>query len=154
MQFSNQSNSIMKIFSLKRIVSFIILLVFTIQFAVAQKKDPGASPQALHDMYMEQATKKRIIGWTMFGGGLAFTLGGVAKSMSPTFKGVPKTDPRLIWLPAVGIISTIGSIPMLMSAKKLDRKADMILKGDNAFISPNSNWSQSYPAIGLRIYLK
>lgn len=139
---------------MKRIAPFIILLVFTAQFAAGQKKDPGASPQALHDMYMEQATKKRIIGWTMFGGGLALTIGGVAKTMSPAFRNVSKSDPRLIWLPAAGIISTIGSIPMLMSAKKLDRKADMILKGDNAVLIPNSNWQQSYPAVAIRIHFK
>jgi hypothetical protein len=143
----------MKQFTVKRIIPFIIFLLVTTKFAAAQKKDPGASPQAMHDMYLEQATKKRIIGWTMVGGGTAMIIGGIAKSMSPTFKDIPKTDPKLLWLPAAGLLSTIGGVTMVLSAKKLDRKADLMLKGEGAMLIPNSNWTESYPALTVRIRL-
>lgn len=136
---------------MKRVLTFILLISFSVQYAAGQEK---TSPQALHDTYMEQAKKKRIIGWTMFGTGMAMTLGGVAKSMAPGFEGVPKTDPRLLWLPVVGILTTLGSFPMLSNANKLERKGEYYLRSDNAFTTPGQRFVPDYPAIGVRFRIR
>ena len=138
-----------------RHTTFTVLLLLCFNATVLAQRQPqqDASPQAMHDIYMAQANKKRLVGWTMIAGGTVLTVGGIAKMMSPAFEGQSKTSPGLLWMPAAGILSTLGGIPMVMSGKKLEKKADMILQGERVFISPHTRWQLHYPAIAIRIRL-
>lgn len=136
---------------------FLFLLTFLV-FAgnlLAQKRKDGemASPQALHDQYIQQANNKKMLGYVLFSGGIALTVGGLAKMRAPSFETVSKTDPRLLWLPVVGILSTAASFPMIKSSKRIREKAAMALDNESAFIGNQPVPFSSYPALTLRISL-
>jgi hypothetical protein len=122
-------------------------------FAQKQKQGEMASPQALHDQYVQQANNRQMMGYVLLTGGVALTVGGIAKMKAPSFQNVSKGDPRLLWLPVVGILSTAASFPMMKSSRKLREKAVMALDDESAFIGNQRVPFQSYPALRLTIPL-
>ncbi len=137
---------------------FLFLLSFLV-FAgnlLAQKRKDGemASPQALHDQYIQQANNKKMLGFVMLTGGVALTVGGLAKMRAPSFEGVSKTDPRLLWLPVVGILSSAASFPMMSSSKKLRKKAAFVLQEETVFIGNKALPHLVYPSLGIRITIQ
>jgi hypothetical protein len=130
------------------------VLVFALDTIGQKRTDPGmSSPQALHDQYIQQANNKKMLGFVMLTGGVALTVGGLAKMRAPSFEGVSKTDPRLLWLPVVGILSTAASFPMMKSSKRLREKAVMALDDESAFIGNQRLPFSTYPALSLKIRL-
>jgi hypothetical protein len=120
-------------------------------FAQKKKKEslgPQAPPQALHDMYIVKANSNKLLGWTMFGTGISLTIGGMAKRKAPAFEN-NKGGLKLIWLPAVGLVTTIASIPMISSSKKLKRKANLILQDESAYLGDGKYLQISYPSVGI-----
>jgi len=142
--------------SMLRVICFLsIILLFVYSDVTAQKKgkeDWKSSPLSMHDKLISQANTQRIASWAMLTAGISMTLGGVAKSIAPAFKDVPKTDIRLLWLPVTGILTTIASIPMANSSKKSRKKAWQVLE-QSASIGNQKQPFARYPAIGLKISL-
>jgi hypothetical protein len=139
-----------------RVICFLsILLSCTFSDAIAQKKgkeDWKNSPLAMHDKLISKANSQRFASWGMLTAGISLTLGGVAKSIAPAFKDVPKTDIRLLWLPVTGILTTIAAIPMANSSKKSRKNAWQVLE-QSASIGNQKQPFARYPAIGLKISL-
>lgn len=132
-----------------------IILACTFSEVSAQKKgkdDWKSSPLAMHDKLISKANSQRFATVGMMTVGLSLTLGGVAKSIAPAFKDVPKTDIRLLWLPVTGILTTIAAYPMANSAKKTRKKAWQVLE-QSASIGNQKQPFTRYPAIGLKISL-
>jgi len=139
-----------------RVICFLsIISLFVYTDVIAQKKgkdDWKSSPLAMHDKLISKATSQQFASVGMMTIGLTVTLGGIAKSIAPAFKDVPKTDIRLLWLPVTGILTTIASIPMSNSAKKMKKKAWQVLE-QSASIGNQKQPFARYPAIGLKISL-
>lgn len=140
---------------MKQVLLLLLTVLVLAHDTIAQKrKDAGmSSPQALHDQYIQQANNKKMLGFVMLTGGVALTVGGLAKMRAPSFEGVSKSDPRLLWLPVVGILSTAASFPMMKSSKRLREKAVMALEDESAFMGNQRLPFSTYPALSLKIRL-
>lgn len=138
--------------------SFVLSLIFLTAFNLcssAQKKeikDWKNSPQAIHDKLISQANGKKFVSLGMVVVGVSVTLGGVAKSISPAFKEVPKTDIRVLWMPVAGILTTIAAYPMARSGRAARKKAWQVLEQSASMGNPSQPFIR-YPAIGLQISL-
>jgi len=129
------------------------LLLLNSSLLMAQKKqkeDWKSSPLAMHDKLISQANSKRFGSWVLMLAGTSITLGGIAKYISPATANWSNSDPRLIWLPAVGILTTVASIPMSNSAKKTRKKAYAVLEG-SAYLGNQKIPITRYPALGIKI---
>ena len=139
-----------------RVICFLsIILSCTFSEVFAQKKgkeDWKSSPLSMHDKMISKANSKRFTSVGMMTIGLSVTLGGIAKSISPAFKDLPKTDIRMLWLPVTGILTTIAAYPMSRSSKKMRKKAWEVLEQSASFGNQKQPFTR-YPAIGLKISL-
>lgn len=130
-----------------------ILSLCTFCKVLAQNKandDWKNSPLSIHDKLISKSNAQRFTSVGMLTVGMSLTLGGIAKSISPGFKDVPKTNIRLLWLPVTGILTTIASFHMSKSSKKNRKKAWQVLE-QSASIGNQKQPFSRYPAIGLRI---
>ena len=109
------------------------------------------SPQARYDAYVQQGNNQKLLGWFTLGVGTSIMIGGAAKMTSDSFKGVPKTDIRLIWLPATGFIAAVSSYFIVREGKRKRKKASIMLEEENAFIGNPQFQPISYPSFGIRI---
>ncbi len=109
------------------------------------------SPQARHDYYVQMGNNQKLFGWVTLGLGSSLIIGGSAKMMSDSFKGVPKTDIRLIWLPSAGIIAAVSSYFIVRSGKQNRKKANLILEEESAFIGNPQSHPIYYPSFGISI---
>lgn len=121
------------------------------------KKDAGRlenmSPQARHDAYLQMANNQRLLGWFALGLGSSMIIGGAAKMTSDSFKDVPKTDMRLLWLPTVGILTTVGSYFIVKNSKEQRKKAALILERESAQLGHPQHVPLCYPTVGISISL-
>jgi hypothetical protein len=148
---------------MKGIFSIILLLVIcnSISAQKTQKIDSknskkqkieNLSPQAKHDAYIQKANNQRVLGWFTLGLGSTLILGGTAKMMSDGFKDVSKTDIRLIWLPAAGIIASVGSFFIIKDSKNKRKKAALLLQQESTQIGhPQNIPNFYYPTVGVRL---
>jgi hypothetical protein len=124
-------------------------------FKKKDKKEKGRlenlSPQAQHDAYVQMANNQKLLGWFALGLGSSMILGGTAKMMSNGFKDVPKTDIRLIWLPAVGVLTTVGSYFIVKNSKEKRKKAAIILEKESAQLGHPQHVPHCYPTVGIRV---
>jgi hypothetical protein len=109
------------------------------------------SPQARHDYYVQMGSNQKLLGWVTLGVGTSILIGGTAKMMSDSFKDVPKTDVRLLWLPSVGVIAAVGSYFLVRSGKQNRKKANLILEEESAFIGNPQSHPIYYPSFGISI---
>jgi hypothetical protein len=140
---------------------FLLMLCMISTAASAQKskknntskksKYENLSPQARHDAYLQSANNQKLLGWFALGVGGSMIIGGASKMMSTSFKGVPKTDIRLIWLPTVGALACAGSYFIIKTSKEKRKKAALMLEQESAYIGHPQLPSFSYPSLGLRI---
>ena len=122
-----------------------------------KKKDKleNLSPQARHDAYLQMANNQKLLGWFGVGLGGSMVIGGAAKMMSESFKGVSKTDIRLIWLPVAGVLIGGGGYYIVKNSKEKRKKAALILEQESACLgNPQHIPSFSYPAIGVRFTIR
>jgi len=124
-------------------------------FKKKDKKEKGKlenlSPQAQHDAYVQMANNQKLLGWFALGLGSSMILGGAAKMTSNSFKDVPKTDIRLLWLPTVGILTTVGSYFIVKNSKEKRKKAAVILEKESAQLGHPQHIPHCYPAVGIRV---
>ena len=109
------------------------------------------SPQARHDLYIQKSNNQKLLGWFSLGLGSSLILGGAAKMMSESFKDVPKTDIRLIWLPAAGILASVGSYFIIKDSKQMRKKAALMLQQESTHIGHPQHIPFAYPTVGIRI---
>ncbi|MBU6157977.1 MAG: hypothetical protein KGP35_02985 [Bacteroidetes bacterium] len=109
------------------------------------------SPQARHDYYVQMGNNQKLLGWFTLGVGTSMIIGGSAKMVSPSFKGVSKTDPRLIWLPATGFVAAVSSYFIVRAGKQKRKKANLILEEESAYIGNPQSQPIYYPSFGLSI---
>lgn len=124
-------------------------------FKKQDKKEKGRlenlSPQAQHDAYLQKANNQKLLGWFALGLGSSMVLGGTAKMMSNSFKDVSKTDMRLLWLPAAGVLTTVGSFFIVKNSKEKRKKAAMILEKESAQLGHPQHVPYCYPTVGIRV---
>jgi len=133
----------------------LIVLLTNATASFSQKKgkeDWRSSPLAMHDKMISQANTKRMASSGMLLVGFSLTLGGVAKYISPAFANTPKPDPRLIWLPVAGVLTTIAAYPIAKSSKKIRKQAWQILEQSASLDNQKQPFTR-YPAVGLKISL-
>jgi hypothetical protein len=109
------------------------------------------SPQARHDLFIQKSNNKKMLGWFSLGLGGSMILGGTAKMLSESFKDVPKTDIRLIWLPAAGILASVGSYFIIKDSKQMRKKAALMLQQESTHIGHPQHIPLAYPTVGIRI---
>ncbi len=112
------------------------------------------SPQAQYDYYMQMGDNQKLLGWFTLGVGSSLIIGGSAKMMSPSFKGVPISDIRLLWLPATGLVAAVSSYFIIKSGKQKRKQANLFLEKESAFIGNPQFQPIYYPSFGFSIPIK
>jgi hypothetical protein len=136
------------------------LICFGTSYAQKSKKEPkekkraeNLSPQARYDAYLQSANNQKLLGWFALGLGSSMVIGGSAKMVSDSFKGVPKTDTRLLWLPVVGTLTAVSSYFIIKKSKEKRKRASMILERESACLGDPQHTPLSFAAVGVRIHI-
>jgi hypothetical protein len=141
---------------MKKIV-FSILLLAIIQTVFSQETNTSA--QITKQDYIKKGKTQKIAAWSFLGGGLAMTIGGIAINASQPWYlfGTPPSDynkNKGLGLAVVGIVATLGSIPLFISSAKNKKRAKSIVFNNQDIYLPTLNGFAFYkePVISFQIH--
>jgi hypothetical protein len=141
---------------------FLAMFLFTAGFG--QRRSYENRHRGSYDDYMSKSIRLKTTGWVLLGAGVGMIAGGVVLIASDSHTNDPNYDGTLTTqqtigavLVTAGIISSLGSIPLLVIGGVMHKKAMRA----NAFLNmekvPGVKITgiplQSFPAIGLKINL-
>lgn len=140
-------------YSLKKIIFIILVLMFPFQTIKSQTTKPITTPanQTQYDYYVKKHKKLKTTGWILLGGGLAAAAGGYAIAANNMNVFSDENDDEFVagsGLFVLGTMSMISSIPVLIVSGSNKRKAEAILSTGK--IGYNSLHNQDYVSAGVR----
>ena len=137
---------------MKKVLPIVLGLIFSFQISQGQvKQATNEVNQLQYDFLMSKHKKQKT-------GGLIFLVGGVASIAAGfvTSKNSNSTnyiDFSGVGFIAVGVISTIISIPLLISSGKNKRKAKAFIASENIGFNAMPSLNTRYVSLGLSINL-
>lgn len=143
---------------MKRILSTLLVLLFTFQMVQSQITEPQTdqSTQNMYNFYSFKAKKQKTTGWILLGTGLAATVGGSA-IMANNFYiwGGSEDEERGLaagtGLFLAGSMATIASIPVLIVSGSNNRKARAYLETGTAGVGNITFDNSKYVTVGLKV---
>jgi len=130
----------MKTSIIKQIIIIFSFLLLSPTLSVAQEAE--RTPQEMHDMFMKKHKNKKIAGFVTLGTGVALVPTAIIVLFSAyeTTGGDASTGAGLL---VGGVVLSLVSIPIFISAKRSKRNADLALN-KKAVVFGVSNTSNSY----------
>ena len=131
---------------MKKVFLSALIIIFFAQVISAQAEDSliNKSPQALHDFYIQKRNTNRTWGWITLSSGVIMLASGTAIAYEHLFD----EGNQGAGLALAGIVSTLVSIPLFISAGKNKRKAKLALSGGKIGFGNDYN-SSNYLSISF-----
>lgn len=137
---------------MKNLIIF-LALIFTFQLTQCQETEPltEQSKQKMYDFYISKSKKQKKTGWILLGSGVVATGTGllIASNSNVLSDGGGFASGSLLAL--AGTLTTISSIPVLISSGSNNRKAKAILASGEVGIGAIPFNNTRYASIGLKI---
>ncbi len=117
---------------MKKITTLLVLILFTIQLALAQKTKAILSQQALQNFYMQKSTTKTVAGFVLLLAGVAMAneQRNINVNQIPSaqaFSGSTQSNGyginKKLWLLNYGRAMALSSIPLFISGSKYKERA-------------------------------
>jgi hypothetical protein len=133
---------------MKKQILFALVMVFSVTFKSFSQDNKG---KILAEEYLRQSEKQQRTGLIMLGAGVGATVAGTVMFFAAWGGAAPAVGTTGVILFTTGSISTLASIPVLISSASNGRKAGKI-----SLVNENSDQSQimgmgrkSYPALSF-----
>ncbi len=134
--YSYQNYAMKKIFVGLIFLSVITYSVFAQQYR--PNTEPNISNEEMYELLMYKSRKQKTAAWISLAGGPVITAAGliisVKNNSSSVFYGDVNPNKSVDFgriIAAVGVVSTLASIPLFLSASKYKQKAKLLLKNES-----------------------
>jgi hypothetical protein len=142
----------------KMTMFFLFWLMFFSSEAQVNPAPKTEFDQVEYDRLMRKSRNLKITGWSMFGVGAVVTTGGFVWLAAQTTSDILITQdddtadgPGITF--AVGLLTMLGSIPVLVSASNAKKKARLMSTAQPLTFNGKSGQLQPLPSLSLRLSL-